>query len=135
LAEAGYRTINDLATETDIDRLALNTGLGIRKARQIRDGVKTFLESETQILTEIEEASRRAVELAAKQAEEAAAERAAAAEAAAEADDASTGEPADESDTGEPEESEPAADEEAVSAEDDPKQNQKVDLDNVDEDW
>ncbi|MBW2276170.1 MAG: transcription termination/antitermination protein NusA [Deltaproteobacteria bacterium] len=158
LAEAGYRTINDIATETDIDRLALNTGLGIRKARHIMEGVKTFLESETQILAEIEEASHRAAEAAAKAAEVAAAEAAAAAEVAA--TEAETEAPAEQNDTasaetteasaaGEPEGDEQPADEKPEgdeqpadekpeaegSASDDDETKKKVDLDNVDEEW
>jgi N utilization substance protein A len=55
LAEAGYHDINSLASETDIDRLALNTGLGIRKARQLVQGVEQFLQSEEKILAKIRE--------------------------------------------------------------------------------
>ncbi|MCP4677115.1 MAG: transcription termination/antitermination protein NusA [Deltaproteobacteria bacterium] len=53
LADAGYHSINALATETDFDRLALNTGLGIRKARQIMQGIKQFLESEVLTLDKL----------------------------------------------------------------------------------
>ena len=53
LADAGYHDINGLAGEEDIDRLALNTGLGIRKARQIQQGIKQFMESEKFILEEL----------------------------------------------------------------------------------
>ncbi len=52
LEEAGYRTITDLARE-DADRLAIRTGLGIKKARQIQQGAEYFLKSEAR---EIEEA-------------------------------------------------------------------------------
>jgi N utilization substance protein A len=51
LEEAGYRTITDLARE-DADRLAIRTGLGIKKARQIQQGAEYFLKSEAR---EIEE--------------------------------------------------------------------------------
>jgi N utilization substance protein A len=51
LEEAGYRTITDLARE-DADRLAIRTGLGIKKARQIQQGADYFLKSEAR---EIEE--------------------------------------------------------------------------------
>jgi N utilization substance protein A len=123
LAEAGYRTIDDLAAEDDIDRLALNTGLGIRKARQIMDGVRTFLESETQILAEIEEASRRAAEAAANAA-------AAAAEAAEQVADEEAGEPTGETEATDDEltgEDQPASEETEIKG--------KVDLDDVDGDW
>jgi N utilization substance protein A len=45
LEEAGYRTVSDLARE-DADRLAIRTGLGIKKARQIQQGAEYFLRSE-----------------------------------------------------------------------------------------
>jgi transcription termination/antitermination protein NusA len=51
LEEAGYRTVPDLARE-DADRLAIRTGLGIKKARQIQQGAEYFLTSEAR---EIEE--------------------------------------------------------------------------------
>jgi transcription termination/antitermination protein NusA len=51
LEEAGYRTVSDLARE-DADRLAIRTGLGIKKARQIQQGAEYFLTSEAR---EIEE--------------------------------------------------------------------------------
>jgi len=58
LFEAGYKTIDDLAKETDIDRLALQTGLGIRKAKQILVGIKDFNESEQKMLNEQREKVR-----------------------------------------------------------------------------
>jgi N utilization substance protein A len=64
LEEAGYRTVQDLARE-DADRLAIRTGLGIKKARQIQQGAAHFLSTEAR---EIEEARRR--QPAAVQAEE-----------------------------------------------------------------
>jgi N utilization substance protein A len=45
LEEAGYRTVHDLATE-DADRLAIRTGLGIKKARQVQQGAVHFLAHE-----------------------------------------------------------------------------------------
>lgn len=63
LEEAGYRTITDLARE-DADRLAIRTGLGIKKARQIQQGAEYFLKSEAR---EIEQT--RAELAAARQAE------------------------------------------------------------------
>jgi transcription termination/antitermination protein NusA len=51
LEEAGYRAVGDLARE-DADRLAIRTGLGIKKARQIQQGAEYFLKSEAR---EIEE--------------------------------------------------------------------------------
>ena len=55
LEEAGYRTVHDLARE-DADRLAIRTGLGIKKARQIQQGAEHFLHKEAR---EIEEARAR----------------------------------------------------------------------------
>ena len=52
LDEAGYKTVADLARE-DPDRLAIRTGLGIKKARQVQTGAVYFLENEAK---EIEEA-------------------------------------------------------------------------------
>ncbi|MDF3069831.1 MAG: Transcription termination protein NusA [Polyangiaceae bacterium] len=74
LEEAGYRTITDLARE-DADRLAIRTGLGIKKARQIQQGAEYFLKSEAR---EIEEAR---AQLAAQRAAQAAAPNAASDEA------------------------------------------------------
>ena len=58
LAQAGYKSVNDLAAEEDIDRLALKTGLGIRKARQIMEGIRRYLDSEAVILAELQEQAR-----------------------------------------------------------------------------
>lgn len=66
LEESGYRTVADLARE-DADRLAIRTGLGIKKARQVQQGAVYFLEHEAR---EIEQArARAAAEQKAAQAE------------------------------------------------------------------
>ena len=52
LEEAGYKTVSELGRE-DADRLAIRTGLGIKKARLIQQGAQHFLEHEA---IEIEEA-------------------------------------------------------------------------------
>jgi N utilization substance protein A len=49
LEEAGYRTVQDLARE-DADRLAIKTGLGIKKARQVQQGAIYFLENESRAI-------------------------------------------------------------------------------------
>jgi N utilization substance protein A len=54
LEEAGYRTVEDVLRE-DIDRLAIRSGLGIKKARLIKQGAQFFIESEQKVL----EAARR----------------------------------------------------------------------------
>ena len=53
LAEAGYKTLDSLVDEADVDRLALNTGLGIRKAKQIMAGVKQFKINEEKVFEEL----------------------------------------------------------------------------------
>lgn len=70
LEEAGYRTVQDLARE-DADRLAIRTGLGIKKARQIQVGASHFLSTEAR---EIEDARRAAAATAAAAAATAAAQ-------------------------------------------------------------
>ena len=45
VVEAGYRRVEDLARE-DPDRLAIRTGLGIKKARQIHESARHFLQDE-----------------------------------------------------------------------------------------
>jgi len=46
LEEAGYRTVQDLERE-DPDRLAIKTGLGIKKARLVQQGAIHFLQHES----------------------------------------------------------------------------------------
>src|SRR5690606_37681993 len=63
LEEAGYKTVQDVSRE-DPDRLAIRTGLGIKKIREIQQGAQHFLKSEAR---EIEEArARYAAELQAR---------------------------------------------------------------------
>ncbi len=62
LEESGYRTVQDLARE-DPDRLAIKSGLGIKKARMVQMGAVQFLEND---LLEIE-AARRAARASAEQ--------------------------------------------------------------------
>jgi N utilization substance protein A len=49
LEEAGYRSIEELLRE-DEDRLAIRTGLGIKKARAIKQGARDFMDSEQKVL-------------------------------------------------------------------------------------
>lgn len=49
LEEAGYRSVEDVLRE-DVDRLAIRTGLGIKKARLIRQGAQYFVDSEQKAL-------------------------------------------------------------------------------------
>jgi transcription termination/antitermination protein NusA len=72
LGEAGYRSVEDIYKE-DEDKLAIKTGLGIKKARVIKQGAEHFLSSESKPL----EALRRQAAKAAKdrESEELAAEQ------------------------------------------------------------
>ena len=45
LEEAGYRSIEDVLRE-DEDKLAIKTGLGIKKARALKLGAESFLANE-----------------------------------------------------------------------------------------
>lgn len=49
LEEAGYRTANDILRE-DEDKLAIKTGLGIKKARVIKQGADHFLKNEAKVI-------------------------------------------------------------------------------------
>lgn len=62
LETAGYRSVEELYNEVDEDRLAIRTGLGLKKARQIKQGAKNFIESEMKV---IEAARAEAMEIAA----------------------------------------------------------------------
>ena len=63
-SEAGYRTVEDIHRE-DEDKLAIKTGLGIKKARAIKQGAEHFLASESKTI----EAQRRVAAKAAKERE------------------------------------------------------------------
>jgi N utilization substance protein A len=49
LEEAGFRSVDDVLRE-DEDKLAIKTGLGIKKARAIKQGAQSFLENEHKVL-------------------------------------------------------------------------------------
>ncbi|MBI5536249.1 MAG: transcription termination/antitermination protein NusA [Deltaproteobacteria bacterium] len=59
LEDAGYRTVEDILRE-DVDRLAIRTGLGIKKARSIRQGAQYFVDSEQKVLEQARAEARRA---------------------------------------------------------------------------
>jgi N utilization substance protein A len=44
LVRSGYRSVGDLKNERDIDRMAIRTGLGSRKAQEIVEGVQAYLD-------------------------------------------------------------------------------------------
>jgi N utilization substance protein A len=54
LEDAGYKTVEDILRE-DEDKLAIKTGLGIKKARAIKHGAEHFLSSDAKTI----EAARR----------------------------------------------------------------------------
>jgi N utilization substance protein A len=47
LEQAGYRTVDTLYAETDVDKLALKTGLDAKRAAVVRDGIVQFVEHES----------------------------------------------------------------------------------------
>jgi N utilization substance protein A len=64
LNEAGYRSVEDIHRE-DEDKLAIKTGLGIKKARAIKQGADHFLSNESKVI----EAARKIAVKAAKERE------------------------------------------------------------------
>jgi N utilization substance protein A len=63
LEEAGYKAVEDVLRE-DEDRLAIRSGLGIKKARAIKQGAREFVESEQKVLEAARADVRRAAEAA-----------------------------------------------------------------------
>jgi N utilization substance protein A len=61
LEEANFRSVEDILRE-DEDRLAIRTGLGIKKARAIRQGAREFVDSEQRVLEAGRAEARRALE-------------------------------------------------------------------------
>ena len=60
LDEAGYKSVEDIHRE-DEDKLAIKTGLGIKKARAIKQGAEHFLSSESKVIEHArKEAARKA---------------------------------------------------------------------------
>jgi N utilization substance protein A len=45
LEDAGYRSVEDIMRE-DEDKLAIKTGLGIKKARALKQGAEIFVQNE-----------------------------------------------------------------------------------------
>ena len=50
LEEAGYRTVEEILRE-DEDKLAIKTGLGLKKARAIKQGAESFMENEWKVIS------------------------------------------------------------------------------------
>ena len=63
LEDAGYRAVEDILRE-DEDKLAIKTGLGIKKARAIKQGAEHFLSSDAKTI----EAARREAVIKAREA-------------------------------------------------------------------
>jgi N utilization substance protein A len=85
LEAAGYRTVDDIAKEDDVDRLAIKTNIGTKRAKQIKDGAAHFLSVDAKSIDEGRKAARARAdeEQKARAAEAAEAAEAAAAAAAA----------------------------------------------------
>jgi N utilization substance protein A len=58
LVRSGYRSANDLRNERDIDRMAIRTGLGSRKAQEIVEGVQAYFEKDAERVNEGQGAAR-----------------------------------------------------------------------------
>lgn len=58
LEQAGYRSVADVMRETDVDRLAIRTGLGTHKAHEIKEGVAHYVEHEMEPLKQAQREAR-----------------------------------------------------------------------------
>lgn len=54
LALAGYRTVEDLHNENDLIKLGDSTGLGVKKAKQLKHAVEQYLQDEARLRTELD---------------------------------------------------------------------------------
>jgi N utilization substance protein A len=59
LYQAGYRSVDDVARETDVDRLAIRTGLGMPKVKAITEGVAAYLASDGPRVEQGQQAARK----------------------------------------------------------------------------
>jgi N utilization substance protein A len=55
LADAGYSKVEDLVQEQDVDKLGERTGLGAKKARQIKQAAEQYLAEEAKLRAELDE--------------------------------------------------------------------------------
>jgi transcription termination/antitermination protein NusA len=53
LAQGGYKTVEDLANEKDIAKLGETTGIGIKKARQVKSAAENYLLEEAKLRAEL----------------------------------------------------------------------------------
>lgn len=58
LESSGYRSVQDVHRETDVDRLAIRTGLGIQKAQEVRKGIAQYIDEEMEAVKESQRAAR-----------------------------------------------------------------------------
>ena len=75
LEEAGFKSVDDVLRE-DEDKLAIKTGLGIKKARAIKQGAQFFMDNELKVLEEARAEARRTSQKSAPQGEAGMEERA-----------------------------------------------------------
>jgi len=68
LTNAGYRSVHELYREEDIDRLAIRTGLGMKRASQIREGIVMFMENEVERVEQGQKIAKEIAELNAQSA-------------------------------------------------------------------
>lgn len=57
LESAGYKTVDSLYAESDVDRLAIRASLDNRKAAEIREGVVAFVDHESKVSPDASEAT------------------------------------------------------------------------------
>ena len=54
MAAAGYKTVEDIQRETDVMKLGDATGLGVKKARQVKTAVEHYLAEEARLKVELD---------------------------------------------------------------------------------
>lgn len=54
LASAGYKTVEDIARETDLIRLGEASGLGVKRGKQIKYAAEQYLQDETRLRAELD---------------------------------------------------------------------------------
>jgi N utilization substance protein A len=69
LAAAGYATVEDVVAEQDLMKLGENTGLGVKKAKQVKHSAEVYLQDEAKLRAELNaererQAAMRALEAA-----------------------------------------------------------------------
>jgi N utilization substance protein A len=93
LHHAGYKSADDIEAEQDIDRLAIRTGLGSRRAQELREAIKVYRERDAEGVMEGQVKAREEAEAQARAEAEAQRRAVAAAAATAAAAAAAAAEP------------------------------------------